>query len=106
VAKFSSGFVYLVSRTGVTGEQTSVSDSAGELVSRMRAITDLPLAVGFGISAPEHVAKVGATADGVVIGSAIVRTIEAHGSSSQLESELEKFMRHLAGGGAREARQS
>ena len=106
VAKFSSGFVYLVSRTGVTGERSSVSDSAGELVGRMRAMTDLPLAVGFGISTPEHVVKVGALADGVVIGSAIVRTIETHGGSPQLEAELEKFMRHLAGGVAREAWQS
>ena len=106
VAKFSSGFVYLVSRTGVTGEQSSVSDSAGELVQRMRAITDLPLAVGFGISTPGQVAQVGAIADGVVVGSAIVRAIEAQAGGPQLEAELEKFTRHLAGGVAREAGQS
>jgi tryptophan synthase alpha chain len=106
VAKFSSGFVYLVSRTGVTGEQQSVSSSAGELVQRMRAITDLPLAVGFGIATPEHVAQVGALADGVVVGSAIVRAIEEQKGGPQLESELEKFGRYLAGGLAREARQS
>ena len=106
VAKYSSGFIYLVSRTGVTGEQSSVGASAGELVRRMRSVTDLPLAVGFGISTPEHVAQVGALADGVVIGSAIVRTIEKHGNTPELESELEKFMRNLAGGIAREARQS
>lgn len=106
VAKFSSGFVYLVSRTGVTGEQTSVGDSAAGLVQRMRSITDLPLAVGFGISTPQHVAQVGALADGVVIGSAIVRTIEKYGNTPELEQELEKFVRNLAGGVAREARQS
>jgi tryptophan synthase alpha chain len=106
VAKFSSGFIYLVSRTGVTGERSSVSDSAGELIRRMRAFTDLPLAVGFGISTPEHVAQVGAYADGVIVGSAIVRTIEAYGTSAALEAELEKFVRYLAGGLAREAKQA
>src|SRR5271169_6511968 len=73
VAKYSTGFVYLVSRTGVTGEQDSLSDAVAPLVEAMRAITDLPLAVGFGISRPEHVAQVAAQADAVVVGSALVR---------------------------------
>ena len=59
VAQYSTGFVYLVSRTGVTGEQASLSESAAPLIERMRKVTDLPLAVGFGISKPEHVAEVG-----------------------------------------------
>lgn len=105
VSKYSSGFVYLVSRTGVTGEQTTVSSSAGELVERTRKFTNLPLAVGFGISTPEHVAQVGAIADGVVVGSALVRTVEKFGNSESLEAEVERFTRHLAGGLARKAAQ-
>lgn len=103
VAKYSSGFVYLVSRTGVTGEQASISASALPLIERMRKFTELPLALGFGISARQQVAQVGALADGVVVGSAIVRTIEKHGASPQLESELESFTRDLAAGLVREA---
>jgi tryptophan synthase alpha chain len=105
VSKFSSGFIYLVSRTGVTGEQTSVSSMAGELVERTRRFTNLPLAVGFGISTPEHVAQVGAIADGVVVGSALVRTVEKFSSSESLDAEVERFTRHLAGGLARRAAQ-
>jgi tryptophan synthase alpha chain len=102
VAKFSSGFVYLVSRTGVTGAQQTVSGSAKELVSRVRQVTDLPLAVGFGISTPEHVAEVGALADGVVVGSAIVKVIEAAGDTPELEARVEDFTRNLARGLVRE----
>src|SRR5580658_458957 len=76
VAKYSSGFVYLVSRTGVTGERASVSDGAAPLVTAMRAVTELPLAVGFGISTAEHVRAISAIADGVVVGSAFERVIE------------------------------
>jgi tryptophan synthase alpha chain len=103
VAKYSSGFVYLVSRTGVTGEQTSVSSAASDLVKRTRAITDLPVAVGFGISTAEQVAEVGALADGVVVGSALVRTIEKEAAGPDLEAAVENFVRKLAGGLAREA---
>jgi tryptophan synthase alpha chain len=102
VAKYSSGFVYLVSRTGVTGAQQSVSGSAKELVERMRAVTDLPLAVGFGISTPGHVAEVGSLADGVAVGSAIVKVIEAAGGSPELENQAEAFVRDLARGLVRE----
>ena len=59
VAQYSTGFVYLVSRTGVTGERESLSDAVAPLVQAVRAVTDLPLAVGFGISRPEHVARIG-----------------------------------------------
>jgi tryptophan synthase alpha chain len=98
VAKYSSGFVYLVSRTGVTGEQQQLSESAMPLIERMRKVTDLPLAMGFGISTPEQVRQVGALADGVVVGSAIVRTIEKSGSDPALPGTLEAFTRSLAGG--------
>lgn len=75
VAEYSSGFVYLVSRTGITGEQQALSDTAFPLIERMRALTDLPLAMGFGISTPSQVAEVAEHADAVVVGSAIVRQI-------------------------------
>jgi tryptophan synthase alpha chain len=98
VAQYSTGFAYLVSRTGVTGEQVSLSAAAGPLVAAMRRVTELPLAVGFGISTPEHVAAAGAVADGVVVGSAIVRLIEQHASDPDLEAQLETFARALKSG--------
>jgi tryptophan synthase alpha chain len=97
VAKYSSGFVYLVSRTGVTGEQSTMSSSVGPLIQAVRRVTKLPLAVGFGVSRPEHVAEIGAVADGVVVGSAFMRVIEEYGSSDELEQRLEAFTRGLKG---------
>lgn len=89
VAEYSSGFVYLVSRTGITGVQQTISESAMPLIERMRAHTNLPLAMGFGISTPEHVAELAGKVEAVVIGSAIVRQIERD------PSKLEAFMRDL-----------
>lgn len=86
VAKYSTGFVYLVSRTGVTGERTSLSDALAPLIQRTRAVTALPLAVGFGISTPEQAGNVAKMADGVVVGSAIVRLIENNVSGKELEA--------------------
>jgi tryptophan synthase alpha chain len=98
VAKYSTGFVYLVSRTGVTGERASVSTSVGPLVSAMREVTKLPLAVGFGISTADQVRAVGALADGVVVGSAFERTIEEHAGSVELCARVEALARELASG--------
>jgi len=98
VARYSTGFVYLVSRTGVTGERDSLSVSAAPLVRAMRAITGLPLAVGFGIAKPEHVAEMGAVADAVVVGSAFVRLIERNIGNASLEIQLESFARELKHG--------
>ena len=98
VAQYSTGFVYLVSRTGVTGERDSLSNQVGPLVEAMRKVTSLPLAVGFGISKPEHVAELGRRVEAVVVGSAIVRIIGEHGASPLLESKLESFLRELKGG--------
>jgi tryptophan synthase alpha chain len=95
VAEHSSGFVYLVSRTGVTGEQPSLAASAARLTERMRQLTQLPLALGFGVSTPEQVAEVARLADGVVVGSAIVRFIEANSASPDLAANLEAFTRQL-----------
>src|SRR5581483_9921101 len=95
VAEHSSGFIYLVSRTGVTGEQVSLSAAAAPLTQSMRELTDLPLAVGFGVSTPEQVAEVAGLADGVVVGSAIVRQIEKHAADVHLVERLEEFTRRL-----------
>ena len=87
VAKYSSGFVYLVSRTGVTGERATVSDAVAPLVSAMRNVTDLPLAVGFGISTADQVRTVGAIADGVAVGTAVVRVVEQNAASRRLPDQ-------------------
>lgn len=76
VAEASRGFVYALSRTGVTGEQQRLSDDAAPLVERLRGFTDEPVALGFGISTPEQAAAAAAVADGVVVGSALVRFLE------------------------------
>ena len=76
IAERSRGFVYAISRVGITGAQSAVESDAATLVARLRRYTDLPIAVGFGISQPQHVAQVGAFADAAVIGSAIVSLIE------------------------------
>jgi tryptophan synthase alpha chain len=96
VSEYSSGFIYLVSRRGVTGEQASVSDAAAPLVTRMRALTDLPLAMGFGIGTPEQVAEVARLTDGVAVGTAIVKFIEENAASSDLPARLEGWIRHLS----------
>ena len=98
VAEYSSGFAYLVSRTGVTGQRESLSSSVGPLIAAMRAVTDLPLAVGFGISRPEHVAELGRHVEGVVVGSAFMDLIARHAGDPALEQRLEEFTRQLKSG--------
>src|ERR1700722_2790538 len=98
VAKYSTGFVYLVSRTGVTGERTSMSDSVAPLVTAMRGVTNLPLAVGFGVSSADHVRSIGAIADGVVVGSAFERVIEENATAPELPARIEALARELASG--------
>jgi len=93
VAQYSSGFVYLISRTGVTGERESLSNQAAPLIRAVRAVTDLPLAVGFGISRPEHVAELGRQVE-----AAIVRIIEQNADNPSLEIQLESFARELKHG--------
>jgi tryptophan synthase alpha chain len=98
VAQYSTGFIYLVSRTGVTGERESLSASVAPLIQAVRAATDLPLAVGFGISKPEHVAELGRLVEAVVVGSAFVRLIEQNAGNASLEIQLESFTRELKHG--------
>lgn len=88
VAKYSTGFVYVVSRTGVTGERSQVAESAKPLLESLRGRTDKPLAVGFGISNAAQAREAGTSADGVVVGSAIVRAIEEGRDVEALAREL------------------
>ena len=76
IAKHGSGFVYLISRLGVTGERSDIAAELPETISALRAVTDLPVCVGFGISKPEQAATVARLADGVVVGSALVRAAD------------------------------
>ena len=76
VAKCSRGFVYAISRTGITGTRQDLANDARSLVERLRGFTKLPIAVGFGVSTPEQFAEVGEFADAAVIGSAIVQRVE------------------------------
>ncbi|HET9905840.1 MAG TPA: tryptophan synthase subunit alpha [Anaerolineales bacterium] len=84
IARNAQGFIYLVSVTGVTGERKSISDGLGELISRVREHTSAPVCVGFGIGTPEQAKEVGKMADGVIVGTACVRTIG--GSESPVET--------------------
>jgi tryptophan synthase alpha chain len=88
----------LVSRTGVTGERDTLSGALEPLVRSMRDVTDLPLAVGFGISTPEQVARVGGLAEAVVVGSAFVRLIARNIGNASLPLQLESLARELKNG--------
>jgi len=91
IAQASSGFVYAVSRTGVTGTRKQMAEDAQSLVRRLRKHTKLPIAVGFGISTPEQFSAVGKYADGAVVGSAIVEVIErSRGKESTIVAEFVK----------------
>lgn len=84
IARNATGFIYLVSVTGVTGERKSISDGLGDLISRVREHTSAPVCVGFGIGTPEQAKEVGKMADGVIVGTACVRTIG--GSETPMET--------------------
>jgi len=92
------GFLYVISRLGVTGARTDVAEGADALAARVRANARLPLALGFGLSRPEHVASVGAFADAAVVGSALVDRIATSGDSAQLGADVESFVRWLKTG--------
>lgn len=92
----SSGFVYYVSRTGVTGEREALPADLLRDVKRLRRRLRLPLAVGFGLSTPEQVAAVGEVADAVVVGSALVRLVEEKGGDPGLADAVESRVRELS----------
>ena len=95
IASCSRGFIYIVSRTGVTGVQEDLSGSVAPTVERVRRHTKLPVAVGFGISRPEHVRAVWKVADGAVVGSAIVSEMEKTGTPNDIPAAVAKFCRWL-----------
>ncbi len=88
IAACSSGFLYLISRTGVTGAKDALPDDLPALLRRSRAVTELPIAVGFGISLPGHVSVLGGLADAAVIGSALVSEIESATKSAAASDAL------------------
>lgn len=95
IAERARGFIYAVSRTGVTGARAEMSSDAEALVSRLRAMTDLPVAVGFGISSATQVADVWRYADGAVVGSAIVAEMERRAGEPDFVESIGRFMRSL-----------
>jgi tryptophan synthase alpha chain len=99
IAAVSSGFLYLISRTGVTGAKDSLADELPGLVRRARAITKLPIAVGFGISLPGHVSVLGGLVDAAVVGSALVSEIEQAKSVDTAATALAERVRSLKSAG-------
>ena len=97
IASHTRGFVYYVSRTGVTGERDSLADEIQNKVSAICRYTDMPVAVGFGISTPEHVSEIARYADAVVVGSAIVRRIGEYQGDAGLVSKVGAFVGSLIG---------
>jgi tryptophan synthase alpha chain len=95
IAERASGFIYAVSRAGVTGTQEKTSNSAEILVERIRKFSDLPVAVGFGISNAGQIAETWRYADAAVVGSAIVREIESFAGDAEMVEKVEQFTRRL-----------
>jgi tryptophan synthase alpha chain len=95
ITKHASGFVYAVSRRGVTGVQRNVNSEAKLLVERVRGYSEMPVAVGFGITTKEHVTEVWTYADAAVVGSAIVAEIERQNGARDLVSHVSVFMKNL-----------
>jgi len=95
IAKTSRGFIYVVSLTGVTGERQELPAGLASQIEVLRGVTAKPLCVGFGISTPAHAAAVGRIADGAVVGSAIVRLVEARTGSPTLVDDVGKFIAEL-----------
>lgn len=96
-ASLGRGFLYVISRLGVTGARATLPARARDLVARIRRKTTLPVALGFGLSSPDHVRQVGAWADAAVVGSALVSVIEESAGSPDLVDRVEDFVRWLKG---------
>jgi tryptophan synthase alpha chain len=95
IAQRALGFIYAVSRAGVTGARDEMTRDAETLVHRVRSVSDLPVAVGFGVSTAEQVREIWRFADAAVVGSAIVREIEKLAGSPELVSRVGEFARFL-----------
>jgi tryptophan synthase alpha chain len=100
-AALGRGFLYGISRLGVTGARDRVASGAEALVRRIRAHTPMPIALGFGISHPEHVAEIGGYADAAVVGSALVSLIAQESGSAQLTERVEEYIHWLKGDSVR-----
>ena len=96
IVRRGSGFIYYISREGVTGMQTSVASNLSSQIAKLRAHTDLPVAIGFGISNPEQARAVAQEGDACVVGSAIVNQIAANGKSPELVAKVGAFVKSLA----------
>jgi len=96
IVKRGSGFIYYISREGVTGMQSQIATNLASQVAKIRSYTSLPIAVGFGISNPGQAKLVAQEADGCVVGSAIVNQIAAHGHSPTLVGQVSEFVKSLA----------
>jgi tryptophan synthase alpha chain len=96
-AELGSGFLYGISRLGVTGARARVASGAEAMVGRIRAQTQMPIALGFGISRPEHVVEVGKYADAAVVGSALVSVIAEAGATPDLVARVEQYVQWLRG---------
>ena len=97
-AELGRGFLYGISRLGVTGARDTISEGARELVERIKRVTTMPVALGFGISRPEHVAQVGRWADAAVVGSGLVKTIAKAADGPDLAGEVERYVHWLKSG--------
>ena len=95
IVKRGTGFVYYVSREGVTGMQAKVSESIGQMTTKIRQHTKLPIAVGFGISSPDQARVVAANAEAIVVGSAVVNQIALHRGSPELVARVSAFVKTL-----------
>lgn len=96
IVKRGAGFIYYISREGVTGMQSQIATNLAEQVAKIRAHTMLPIAVGFGISNPEQAKLVAREADGAVVGSAVVNQVAQHGKSPELVAKVSAFVKSLA----------
>ena len=103
-AALGGGFLYGISRLGVTGARAQVAAGAEAMVRRIRAHTPMPIALGFGISSPEQIAEVCAYADAAVVGSALVSVIAEAGAETDLIARVENYVRWLKGAGRSEGR--
>jgi tryptophan synthase alpha chain len=102
-AELGSGFLYAISRLGVTGVRSEVAGGARELADRIRKETDMPIALGFGLSRPEHIEQVAGMADAAVVGSALVDFIAKNAESETLLETVETYVRWLKGSGQQPA---
>ena len=95
IVRRGAGFIYYVSREGVTGMQQKISDTIASMTAKIRAHTKLPVVIGLGISNPGQAGLVASAADGCVVGSAIVNQIAGHGKSPELVAKVSAFVKSL-----------